>query len=504
MDSENNPTDVEIPAPLAPSTTPAPTEPLVHCSMFPARDENGSLRNTLNDDCTVQIYERMQTHDLILASCFCEHCLDLIKCRIFPYRTINSDDIFKKYNMREVFAQFGSKISDLIIHWHHIQDKSTTTKTKSDSQQLLEMLTLNCASLEKLDISLNFHDIDIPCIESFANELHNIQALAITSSRHYSTQRSADPSENNHKLEILLQKAEKMKTIQIKMMSIGGEFLHRTPIKHLTELALVQCDHIQVDALVESAAHMKCLTQFVWQNSKFDGIQCVSENIATVCDIVGREFETVQSVAIHMNYGLKYCTADGERSVLLGLKQLPHLKSLSIGLAGACACNDFYGVIQQFVQLKSLAIESPLVFGGRINCLPCGTIIANYLPKIFAKLPNLTHLRVVRMNSNHQSADYMINAIMDKLQQIDELHLIGIRQFNGEHLLSLVRNIPKLKLLSLDETRFNFTLELYMDLVNECQTRHLKIIVNPNVRRTILARVAKHYRKEFVQIITVD
>lgn len=481
----------------------ASTEHLVQCSMIQTPGENGSVRNTLNDDCMVEIFRRMQINDLILVSCFCEHCCDLIKNRIFPYRKIIIDDIFKVYDIREVFAQFGADVSDLIIHWRHIEDKSTTTKAKSHSQELLEILTLNCAneSLQKLDISLNFHDIDASCIESFANKLQNVYDLTITSSRYHSSQRSVNSIEINNKLEILLRKVKKLKTIQINMMSISGDFLHQTPIKHLTELALVQCEQIQVDALVESAAHFKCLTKFVWQNSKFDGIQGASDNIATVCDILGREFETVQMVSIHMNYNLKYCTVNGECSILNGLKQLPYLKELSIGLAGACACNNFYGVIQQLEQLKSLSIESPLVFCGR-NCLPCEKLISNYLPKIFDKLQNLTNLRVVRVNP--QPTEHLINKIIDKLQHIDELHLIGIRQFNGENLLSLVRGISKLKNLSLNETRFNFTRELYMNLVNECQNRHLKILVSQNVRRTILTRAAGQYRKEFVQINAVD
>lgn len=495
MDTENITNEHDAPA--------TPTDPLILCSMIQTPDENGSMRNTLNDDCMVEFFKLVQTSDLILISCFCEHCFDLIKSRIFPYREINIDDIFKVYDIREFFAQFGSEISDLTIHRRHIEDKSTTKKAKSDSQELLEILTLNCAndSLKKLDISLNFHDIDTPCIVAFASKLQNMRDLTITASNYNSSQRTVNRQENDHKLEILLQKVNQLKTIQINAMSIGGDFLHRTSIKHLTELALVQCDRIQMDALVESAAHFKCLTKFLWKNSKFNGTQSVSDNIATVCNILGREFETLREVTVHMNYGQKYCNNNGEQSILNGLKQLPHLKSLSIGLAGACACNDFYGVIPQLEQLKSLAIESPLSLGGR-NCLPCEKIIRNYLPKIFDKLRNLTSLRIVRVYP--ERIEHLTDEIVDKLKHIDELQLIGIRQFNGENLLSLVRDIPKLKMISLNETRFDFTRELYLDLVNECQNRHLKILVRETVRHTILARVAKQYRKECVQIIAVD
>lgn len=488
----------------AASTPSKPSEHLLLCSMFQTLGENGLLRSTLNSDCMVEILKRMTTEHLITIACFCAHCSELIKNRIFPYRTINIDDICQMFDIREVFAQFGSKIGDLIIHRRHIDDKSIPKPTTSDSQQLLELLTLNCGndSLKKLDISLNFHDIHTTCLEEFANKLQNVRALTITASHYHRS--SGRNNETNHQLEILLRKVEKLKTIQIKSMSLGGSFLHRSPtIKHLTELAFVQCDRIQVDALIESAAYFKSLTNFVWQNSKFDGVESVSDNIATVCDIIGREFETVQMVSIHMNYGLKYCNGNnGQRgSVLDGLKQLPHLKRLSIGVAGACACNNFYAVIQQLAQLKSLAIESPLAFGGRI-CLPCEKIIANYLPKILHKLRNLTNLRVVRVNPTQ--IEQLINEITENLQHIDEIHLIGIRQFNEQHLLSLVRNIPKLKLISLNETRFNFTRNLYLDLVNECLNRHLKVFVSQSVRHTLLNRVANDYRKEFVQIVAVD
>lgn len=481
MDTENITSDA--------NTSAAPTQHLV-CSMIPTPAGNGSPNNTLNNDCVVEIFKRMQTNDLIIISFYCDHCLDLIKSHIFPYRQINIDDVFKVYNIRKVFAKLGSDIGDLIIHRRHIQDKS---------QELLEMLTLNCIdnSLKKLDISLNFHDIDASCIESFADKLQNVHNLTITASHYRSGQRKVNTSENNKKMEILLRNVVRLKTIHINMMPICGGFLHRTPIKHLMELALVQCEQIQVDALVESGAHFKCLTNFVWINSKFDGIQSVSDNISTVCDILGREFETVQAVTVHMNYDLKYCKSNDERrSILSGLKQLPHLKSLSIGVAGACACNNFYDVIQQLEQLKSFAIESPLTFGGR-NRLRCEKVISNYLPKIFDKLRNLTNLRIVCVNP--QRTEHLFNEIMDKLKNIDELHLIGIRQFNAENLLSLVQNIPKLKIISLNDTTFNFTEELYNNLMNECQNRHLKIIVSQSVRRTILTRVAK-YCKEFVQI----
>lgn len=481
-------------------TSAAPAAPgnFIPCLMIPTPAGNGSPNTTLNNDCMVEVFKRMQTNDLILMSCFCDHCLDLIKSRVFPYRKINIDDIFKVYDIRSVFAQFGSDFSDLIVHRRHIEDKSTAN-TKSDSQDLLEMLTRRCIknSLKKLDISLNFHDIDASCIESFANKLQNVRNLTITASRYYSGQRKVNTIENDQKMEILLQKVEKLKTIRINMMPMGGEFLHRTPIKHLTELALVQCEQIQVDALVMSGAHFKCLTTFVWQNSKFDGIQSVSDNISTVCNILGCEFKTLQAVTVHMNYALKYCNGNGECSALDGLKQLPHLESLSIGVAGACACNNFYDVIQQLEQLKSFAIESPLEFGGH-NCLPCEKVISNYLPKIFEKLRNLTNLRIVRVSP--QRIEHLFNEIMDKLKHIDELHLIGIHQFNGENLLSLVQNMPKLKILSLNKTRFNFTKELYENLVHECQNRHLKIVVSQNVRRTILVRVANQYREQFVKI----
>lgn len=500
MDTGNIKSDAE--------TSAKASQPLLHCSIIRTPGENGLLRSTLNNDCMAEIFKRMQTKDLLTISCFCEHCYDLVKNRIFPHRTINADDIHEMFDIREVFAQFGSVISDLIIHRRHIDDKSIPKMTTSDSLELLQMLTLNCPndSLKKLDISLNFHEIHTKCLESFANKLQNVSTLEITGSHYHQPSRRCviSTNDNNHQLEMLLRKVEKLKAIQIKSMSICGSFLHRTPaIKHLTELAFVQCDRIQVDALIESAAHLKCLTNFVWQNSKFGGVDGASDNMATVCDVLGREFETVRAVSIHMNYGLKYCDGNnGERgSVLDGLKQLPHLKSVSIGMAGACACNNFYAVIQQLTQLKSLAIESPLLFGGR-NCLPCEKIIGNWLPKIFHKLRSLTSLRIVRVNP--AQTEHLINEISEKLQHIDELHLIGIRQFNEENLLSLVRNLQKLNVLSLNETRFNFTRELYMNLVNECQSRHLKIAVSQSVRRTILSRVAKHYRMECVQIVAID
>lgn len=489
------------------TTTDAKTsaKPL-QCSIMQTPSENGLLCDTLNDDCMVDIFKRMQTNQLIMFGCFCEHCCDLIKSRIFPYRTINIDDIYQKFDIREVFALFGSAISDLIIHRRHMDDKSISKATIKDSESLLQLLTRHCSngSLKQLDISLNFHDIhDTTFIESFANKLQNVRALKITASHYRSSGRNAT-NENDRQLEMLLRKVEQLKTIQIKSMPICGSFLYRTPtIKHLTELAFVQCDRIQVDALIESAAHFKCLTKFVWENSKFYGVQSVSDNIVTVCDVIGRELETVQLVSIHMNYGLKYCDGNNglRGSVLDGLTQLPHLKSLSIGVAGACACNNFYAVIQQLTQLKSFAIESPLLFGGR-NCLPCEKIISNHLPKIFHKLRNLTNLRVVQVNPRQIA--HLINEISEKSQHIDELHLIGMRQFNADQLLSLVRRMPKLKILSLAETRFHFTRELYMNLVTECQNRHLKIFVNQSVRHTILSRVAKHYRKEFVEIVAVD
>lgn len=478
-------------------SSPTPTEHSMHCSMMTSPAGNVSSSSTLNNDCLVEVFKQLQTNDLILICLFCEHCLDLIKSQIFPYRKINADDVFKVYDIRGVFAEFGSNISDLIIHRRHIEAK---TKTKSDSQQLLEMLTRNCAndSLKKLNITLNFHDIDASCIESFARKLQDVCNLTITASHYHSGQQQmVNTIENNRKMEILLQKVEKLQTIRINMMPICGGFLNRTPIEHLTHLALVQCEQIHANALVDGAANFKCLSTFVWQNSKFEGIESVSDNIFTVCDILGCEFGTVEAVTIHMNYALKYCNGNGERSILSGLKRMPQLKSLSIGVAGACACNNFYDVIQQLVQLESFAIESPLVFGGR-SCLPCEKVIGNYLPKICDKLRNLTNFRIVRVNP--QQTEYFFNEIMDKLKHLEELHLIGIRQFNEENLLSLVRNIPKLKILLLNETRFNFTKSLYANLVSECQNRHMKIVVSANVRRTLLTHVATKYRKEFVQI----
>lgn len=476
-------------------------ENLVQCAMFRAPDENDMMRDLLNDDCTVEVLNRMPTNDLIIGSCLCEHCADLIRTCVIPRRNINIDDVHKFFDIREVFEQFGSSITDLTVHRRHIPAKSIS-KTNSDSQQLLDLLTHHCTndSLKKLDIELNFNDIDTKSIEAFANKLQNLNYLTITASHYNSSHRKTTKAENDHEVEVLLQHSVKLKTIHAKMMPISGAFLYRTPIKHLTELALVQCEQIEMDALVESAAHFKCLRRFVWQNSKFDGIQSISETIFGVCDILGREFDTVHAVALHMNYGIKYCQRIGDRSVLDGLKKLPHLKQLSIGLAGACACNDFFHVIRQLEQLKSFAIESPILFAGR-SCMPCTKVIANYVPNIFDKLRNLTSLRIVHINSHHST--HLFDEIVDNLKHIEELHLVGIRGMSDTVLLSLVRNMPKLTILSLLNTKLRFTAELYANLVAECQTnvRHVKITIGKSVRHTLLARVAGQYRKEYVQII---
>lgn len=487
-----------------------PFEHLIQCSMHQTPYENASSCNTLNDDCLVEIFKRMTTNDLILVGCLCEHCLELIKKCVFPWRSIDMDEVIKMYDIREVFKQFGSDIRDLSIHRRHINLKSSSSSKskKSDSQKLLEMLIHNCPkdTLKKLDISLNFNDIDATRIALFSLKLQDVRDLIVTASHfNYGRPNARSPvnNNNNQNMEILLQYADKLKTIRINMMSISGEFLYRTPIKHLTELVLEQCHHIHVDAFVESAAHFKCLTTIVWQNSQFDGMSSISENISTFCDILGRDFKTVEMVTVSMNYGLKYChnTNGGHESILDGLKRLPHLKHLTVGLAGACACNNFYGVIQQLQQIQSLAIESPPVFAGRY-CLPCIKIIANYLPNILGKFRHLTSFRIVHVNSHR--TEHLFNEIIDKLKHIEQLQLIGIQHVTEENLEFLIQNLEKLKILVLYETKFRFTSDFYVKLVNECQKnkRHLYISVSQctSVQRKLLASLKNVYRKEYVQI----
>lgn len=254
-----------------------------------------------------------------------------------------------------------------------------------------------------------------------------------------------------------------------------------------------------MNALIDSATNLKSLIKFEWKNTKFEGITGISENIETVCDILGREFTSLIELSVHMNYNLKYCHWK-EGSVLGGLSRLPALEGLSIGVAGACACNNFYTCIQQFNHLKSLTIESPLVFAGR-SCLPCTKIISNHLPNIFDKLQHLTSLRMVYINPKNRN---FLNEIITKIPKIQTLHLIGFHNMNGEKLLFVIRNATKLTELNLQESRFTFTRALYSELVEECQqnNRFLRISVSQGMKRALFASLKDGYRKEFVQILS--
>lgn len=461
-----------------------------------------SMQNSskwLNDDCMVELFKRIGTNELICLGQLCAHCLHLIKTRIFPHRSIDVGQLISRHNAREMLTNFGPHISHLSIHRSHVQNPM---HSKSSSEELLEILTNNCHTdvLKQLNISLNFNDIDPSYITSFSVKLQNIDSLKITGSHFNSSRRKLNNIENNHQINNLLRNVVRLKSISVAMMPISGKFLCQTSLDHITELILVQCDQIQSSALIKCAVHLKRLTKFAWKNCKFMGVSSISETIETVCDILGHGFKTLTDVVVHMNYNVKYCHAK-DSSVLNGLTRLPQLARLSIGLAGACACNNFYANIQQLNQLQTLAIESPLVFAGH-NCLPCTRVISNYLPKIFIHLRSLTSLRLVRVNP-HNDNEWFFNQITANLAQIHELHLIGWYNINTDQLLTLIRDASKLKLLNLQETKFQFTIEFYTKLLNECQqnNRLIKIVIGQPTKSLLSAKLAKHYRKEFVQIL---
>lgn len=450
----------------------------------------------LNDDCLVEIFKRISIDELIVLCDFCEHCFNLIKMRILAFRAINIEDLYGRYYVEQMLAYFGSSITNLSIHRRHVKPSKET-----DSQRLLEMLINSCGAgaLKKLDISLNFNDIDSVSIASFAAKLQNVIDLTITGSHYKSKGRKLNSSENSHQIGAFLQKTVHLKSIKVNMMPITGEFLQKPHLKHLIEVSFVQCDGIRSNALIESAGQLTCLQKFTWKNTKFHGIDSISENIETLCSILGRKCQSLTEVSLHMNYNVKYCYWK-EKSVLGDLKRLPHLSSLSIGLAGACACNDFFTCIQQLNKLKSLAIESPLIAAGRI-CLPCTKVISNHLPSIFAKLRNLMSFRIVHINP--RVADFL-NEIVMNCSHIQELHLIGFHDMNENKLFSLIQNTIELKVLNVQETRFRFTVTLYKRLVDECQRtkRFIRILVGHEMKRTIFAALQDGYRKEFVQIIS--
>lgn len=81
-----------------------PVELLMRCAFNPSPAPNGSSTISLNDDCLVEILKRMGTDELITLSRLCNHCLDLIKERIFPWHTININELQGKFGLQEVLA----------------------------------------------------------------------------------------------------------------------------------------------------------------------------------------------------------------------------------------------------------------------------------------------------------------------------------------------------------------------------------------------------------------
>lgn len=456
--------------------------------------KNGSI---LNDDCLVELFKHMKVVQLIDLCCFCRHCLDLMNQRIFTRRKIDFNELRGKYDTKQVLACFGSSAANLAIHRQNVQ---ITKPETTDSHELLDMLTKNCDVdvLKQLDITVNFSYIDTMCIAPFAVKLRRIRELKVTASHYRSSHPKLSSFENDHRIELLVQNSNIIATMHLKMFSISGHFLHQSPLKYLTELALVQCDQIQTKALIQSAPFLGRLSRFVWINSKFDGFSGISENIQTLCNILGDNFTKLSSVTVHMNYGVYYCHHKDE-SVLNGLRELTNLESLSIGVAGACACNNFFAGIQKLNQLKHLAIESPVTFAGR-QCLPCNRVLSNYLPKVLGYLPHLISLRLIHANKHNE---HLLDEIGERLPQIQELHLNGYHKMNAEKLHCAVQKMHDLKIVNLKETKFHFDSELYFKLVEECiqRKRLLKIFVGSEMRRSLLAGLKDAYRKEFVQIL---
>lgn len=457
-----------------------------------------TINSALNDDCLAEVLSHMEVADLIHLSRFCDHCLDLIKMRVFTKRRIDFTEIKNKRDIPKLLACFGATASNLKIHRCDIQHRANPTKT--DSEELLELLTTNCDVdvLKCLDITLNFNDIVSNQLTAFSTKLKKLDELTVTASCYCSRHRKLDSQENNQHIETLLQNSISIKKFHLKSFSITASFLHSAPLEQLTKLAFVQCDGIQSDALVENSIHLENLEHFEWVNSKFDGISDISDNMETLCDILGGNFQQLTQITVHMNYHTSYCHRNNG-SVLNGLCKLSNLENLSIGIAGACACNDFYGCLQKLGHLKKLAIESPVIFAGH-QCLPCGKILNNHLPRIFSYLPHLIGLRIVHINKDNED---LLDQIGAELKQIQELHLIGYRKMNGDKLIGTLRKWRTLEVLNIQQTKFHFSGALYSELVEECiqSGRLLKIIVGAEVKRTLFTRIGNAYRKEFVQIL---
>lgn len=453
--------------------------------------------STLNDDCLVEIFKRMKVAELMDLCRFCDHCLHLIKSYTFTERQIDFAALKGEYNVQQVLACFGGTASSLAIHRGDIE---RTTSEKSDSEELLEMLTTHCDAnvLKRLNLTLNYDDIDSAQIVAFSAKLKNIHNLNITASRYGARHRKLSSAETDHQIETLVQNSVSIQTLHLKMFSISATFLHRSSLEHLTELSFVQCDQIQAEALMQSADYLTNLKHFEWKNSKFNGIAEISANISTLCQILGQQFPHLSQVTVHMNYGLNYCHRNDD-SVLNGLCKLANLENLSIGIAGACACNNFFGCIQRLDHLKKLAIESPIIFGGR-QCLPCKKIISNYLPRVFCFLPHLRSLRIGHVSKD--DAD-LLDRICDQLPDIQELHLNGYRKMNEEKLHRVVHKLRNLKIVNIQETRFHFSRALYLRLLDECihSKRLLKVIVGIEMKRAIFGGIHNDYRKEYVQIL---
>lgn len=470
------------------------------CAILPQFDSKGSPKLWLNDDCLVEIFKQLDTSELIALSKLCEHCLYLVKTRIFGQRAINIDELAGGHDIEQMLLCFGSHISYLTINRWYIQ---RVIVEKADSAEILEILVNRCGVdvLKRLNITLNLNEIGSKHIASFSVHLRNLLELKVTAINYSSSRQNRPKHEfsvkNNDQIETLLQNSICLKSMNLNAMQISGTFLSRSSLKHLTELEFQQCNEIEASALIQSGAQLKCLKNFTWKNSKFAGILGTSDTIQTLCNILGREFASLTQVSVHMNYHLKYCHY-GQEPILSGLRRLSCLQSLSLGIGGACACNNFYASIQQ-LNLNALAIESPMVFGGRV-CLPCTKVISNYLPNIFSHLSHLTKLRIVHVNSDNEC---LLNEIINRLPDLEHLHLIGYRKMNAENLLSLIKSINGLKMLNIDETRFEFTSKLYEQLVGVCYhlKRSLRIFVSQGMKRALFNQLQNCYRKEYVEIV---
>lgn len=410
-------------------------------------DANSRLRNGLNPDCLVKVFENLAISDLIRLSRMNKYYKQIIRDRVIhkmmpvfggERATIfdELDMIIEKRDLRYFFLTFGKYLRKFHFDGNY-----------EDFQRFLQYIAQYCSREQLKEIqlshSLNYGDSNLPRIPDAFNHFHNVKKFYVL----YSGISRNWQKIHNISLS-LLGNAIQLQSLRLNRypaQHINLKFLQENRLPNLTELHLTGAMVRNVQCLLDFMKRKPRLKRFINEKSLGpDDIELVGAALAKYCR------ETLHTFCnIHNEYSSKrHRNENGFKF----LSEFENLKNVTLTSHCPYASELYYPLIELAKRntLEKLGIcSASLGFGSTSIILENKMRIAL---NTFTKLKSLS-IFIYGVSCKEISIEkhFLFNNAKQLLSNIETLELAGrMYRFDPSQLVRLMPNLRRFSIQNLE------------------------------------------------------